>query len=72
MSYINFRSLTWWTGALSILIGAAMIAWPGEAALGPIARVLAALGGGGDASPASLILLGLGLIGLRARLERGG
>ena len=37
----------------------------------PKARLVAALAGTGDAAPATLIALGLGLIGLRDRLERG-
>ena len=36
-----------------------------------MARLIALFAGAGDASPAGLIALGLGLIGLRDRLERG-
>jgi len=36
-----------------------------------IARLVALLAGSGDASPAGLMFLGLGLIGLRDRIERG-
>ena len=36
-----------------------------------IALLVALLAGSGDASPAGLMFLGLGLIGLRDRIERG-
>jgi hypothetical protein len=40
-------------------------------ALGELSRLVALLAGSGDASPAGLMFLGLGLIGLRDRIERG-
>lgn len=39
--------------------------------LAELARLVAILAGAGDASPMTLISLGLGLIGLRDRIERG-
>ena len=56
MRYVRPNSLTWWAGLLAMLTGIAS---------------LALLAGSGDASPAGLMFLGLGLIGLRDRIERG-
>jgi len=71
MRYIRPTSLTWWAGCLAMLTGTASVAQPATGALGEISRLVALLAGTGDASPAGLIFLGLGLIGLRDRLERG-
>lgn len=67
MSYFIPKSGTWWAGAASIAIGAIGVLKP-EA--GPLSEVMGALLGA-DGSPISLIALGAGLIGLRAKLERG-
>ena len=62
-------------GELSRLV--ALLAGSGDAAddrrdpLGELTRLVALLAGSGDASPAGLMFLGLGLIGLRDRIERG-
>lgn len=71
MRYILPASLTWWAGLLALLTGIASLALPSTGALGEVARLVALLAGSGDASPAGLIALGLGLIGLRDRIERG-
>lgn len=69
MKYLQPKSLTWWAGVLSIIIGALMLAKPQSAVLPELAQVLSALLGGYGASPASMIVLGFGLIGIRAKLE---
>lgn len=71
MRYVRPNSMTWWAGLLAMLTGVASIALPATGALAALARLVALLAGSGDASPAGLIFLGLGLIGLRDRIERG-
>ena len=71
MRYIRPRSLTWWAGLMAVATGTANLALPETGPLAEIARLVTLLSGSGDASPAALIALGLGLIGLRDRLERG-
>ena len=70
MRYVLPKSLTWWAGLAAILIGLAAFALPESGPLGELAGVIALLVGANDAAPATLITLGLGLIGLRDRLER--
>ena len=70
MRYFRPTSLTWWSGALAFILGNALIFLPDSAAIAEWAKVLSALTGGDDASPAALILFGLGIIGLRDKLER--
>ncbi|TYO91421.1 hypothetical protein [Oceanicella actignis] len=71
MRYIRPRSLTWWSGVLATTTGVAALAAPASEPVGELGRLLALFAGSGDASPAGLIFLGLGLIGVRDRLERG-
>ena len=71
MRYIRPRSLTWWAGLMAVATGTANLALPETGPLAELARLVTLLSGSGDASPAALIALGLGLIGLRDRLERG-
>ncbi len=71
MRYIRPTSITWWAGLLAMLTGLASIALPATGPLAELGRLIALLAGSGDASPAGLIFLGLGLIGLRDRIERG-
>lgn len=71
MRYIRPTSLTWWAGLLAVATGAASLALPAAGPLADLARLITLLSGSGDASPAALIALGLGLIGLRDRIERG-
>lgn len=70
MSYFQPGSLTWWSGIFSVILGVASMALPESMALTELGRVIAMLAGSGDASPASLILLGTGMVGIRAKLER--
>ena len=51
------------------LTGIASLALPATGPLGKLSRLVALLAGSGDASPAGLMFLGLGLIGLRDRIE---
>jgi drug/metabolite transporter (DMT)-like permease len=67
--YFRPVSLTWWSGALMIIIGVLMILNPDSNKASAIAEVLAAFSGG-DSSPASLIFLGSGLIGLGDKFAR--
>lgn len=71
MRYFRPTSLTWWAGLLAMLTGIASVALPQTGTLGELAQLVALLAGSGDASPAGLMFLGLGLIGLRDRIERG-
>ena len=71
MRYIRPNSMTWWAGLLAMFTGFASIALPATGQLSEFARLVALLAGSGDASPAALMFLGLGLIGLRDRIERG-
>ena len=71
MRYIRPNSLTWWAGLLAVLTGVAASALPATGTFSELARLVALMAGSGDASPAGLIFLGLGLIGLRDRIERG-
>lgn len=68
--YFRPLSLTWWSGAASCFVGGAVMFMPDSFALTETGRLIAMLAGGADASPAALIFLGLGLIGVRDRLER--
>lgn len=68
--YFRPHSLTWWAGVGSVLIGVAKIVMPASMALSEIGSLITMLSGGVDSSPASLIFMGLGLIGVRDYLER--
>lgn len=68
--YFRPLSLTWWAGIGSVGTGAAIMVMPGSFALTEAGRLITMLSGGHDASPASLIFMGLGLIGVRDYLER--
>jgi len=71
MNFRYFRptSLTWWAGLLSIALGGMVMAGAGAWA-SELGRVVTILAGGQDASPAALIVLGAGLIGIRDKLQR--
>ena len=71
MDYLQPTSLTWWAGVLACATGIGAMVLPDTGGLAHLAQFLALLAGTGDASPAGLLFMGLGLIGLRARLERG-
>jgi hypothetical protein len=71
MRYLRPTSLTWWSGLVATAIGTGALVLPEHGALADLARLVAMLAGTGDAAPMTLIALGLGLIGLRDRIERG-
>jgi hypothetical protein len=71
MRYIRLTSLTWWSGLVATATGTGALVLPEHGALADLARLVAMLAGTGDAAPMTLIALGLGLIGLRDRIERG-
>ncbi len=71
LKYVLPRSLTWWAGAASLATGAGQIIAPDATALGQVGEIISMLNGAGAApTPATLIVLGLGLIGLRKKLEQ--
>ncbi len=62
--------MTFWAGALSILVGTLMLFEVGDPEqIGRIATIMTALTGGYDASPVQLITVGFGLIGLRRAVK---
>lgn len=69
MRYLRLKSLAWWAGIGMVGLGVLMIACT-TCDMGEIAGAVSVLAGSGDASPGGLILFGLGLIGLRDKLER--
>jgi hypothetical protein len=71
MRYVLPASLTWWAGVAAVLVGLAGLLLPEHGPLAELAAIVAELTGATDAAPATLITLGVGLIGLRDRLERG-
>ena len=71
MRYLRPSSLTWWAGFAALLTGLATLMLPDHGELAALSRLVAELAGAGDAAPMTLITLGLGLIGLRDRIERG-
>lgn len=70
MRYIRPHSLTWWSGVFVLVIGVAALGMPDSYQVSQIGALVALLAGGADASPAALIALGLGLIGIRDVIER--
>lgn len=70
MKYIRPKSLTWWSGVFALSVGLAALIVPDSYQVGQIGSLVAMLAGGSDASPAGLMALGLGLIGIRAAIEK--
>ncbi|SFC45337.1 hypothetical protein [Tropicimonas isoalkanivorans] len=71
MRYFLPKSLTWWSGILAVLTGVAAGVLPEGETMSELAVLVSRLAGAGDASPATLIFVGMGLIGLRDKFERG-
>lgn len=69
MKYLHPKSLTWWSGLVSLVLGGLMI-YCTQCEVAQLAELLSVLNGGSDASPVGMIVMGLGLIGLRDKLER--
>jgi len=71
VSYIRLTSLTFWAGILSVSVGILGLIRPEIPHLPEIIRILAVELGADSTSPAGLIALGLGLIGLRKAVADG-
>jgi hypothetical protein len=71
-SYVNPKSLTFWAGAAAIGIGILQIAGVQNDQIPVISNIIVAFAGGGATDPASLIMLGCGLLGIRRKLEEIG
>jgi len=71
MRYVHPKSMTWWAGVASIATGAAKIAFATSVPFAELGHLVSLLAGTGDSSSAALIYLGLGLIGVRDKMERG-
>ena len=69
MKYIRPTSLTWWSGVFALAVGIASLMMPDSYQVTQIGALVSMLAGGTDASPAALMALGLGLIGVRAAIE---
>lgn len=71
MKYIKPKSLTWWAGIFALVVGIASLAIPDNYQLSQLGQLVSMLSGGQDANPASLIAMGLGLIGIRGAISGG-
>ena len=71
MRYFRPKSAAWWGGALLILLGVLSLALPDSYALTELGQAVTMLTGGTDASPGTMIALGIGIIGIRDKQERG-
>lgn len=69
-TYIAPKSLAWWAGVASILIGIAPLFGINQQLVGGVGEIFNYLLGGGASSPSQFVILGLGLIGIRAKLSR--
>lgn len=67
MRYIRPASLTWWAGVLMVATGLGVMVFPEYSVVG---EIVGALVGTGDADPVLLIGTGLGIIGIRDKMER--
>ena len=70
MRYIKPKSLSWWSGAGLVALGLAAMFVPDSYALTQLGTTITLLSGGTDASPGVMLATGLGIIGLRDKLER--
>jgi hypothetical protein len=70
MRYIRPKSLTWWSGVLAIGTGLALMVVPDSFFLSEFGKLLTMFAGSGDNSPAALVFMGSGLIGLGDKFER--
>ena len=69
--YFQPKSLTWWSGVAMVAVGVALMAGLNHPAWGQVALLLNLMtGNNGAVVPAQLVMGGLGLIGIRAKLER--
>lgn len=70
MRYFRPSSVSWWSGFAMIAMGFLTIFYPSHAT-NELGILLTTLMGGQDASPAGMVLMGLAVIGLRDKMERG-
>ena len=70
MRYIRPKSLTWWAGAIAVVLGVLNLFLPDSYQLNQLGALVSILSGGTDSNPASIIAMGLGLIGLGDKFER--
>lgn len=70
MKYFKPRSLTWWAGFIPLSAGAIQIVGTDIETIMPALNLISAIYGG--ASPAALINIGIGAIGLRGAIGNGG
>jgi len=70
MRYLRLKSLTWWSGFVAIILGGAAMIRPEYGPSDDVRLLITTLLGGSDSSPAGLILLGTGLIGIGDKIER--
>jgi len=68
--YFRPKSLTWWSGIAAIIIGICAMVYKDSYQIGELARLIGLLTGGNDTSPAGLMFLGSGLIGLGDKFDR--
>lgn len=69
--YFQPKSLTWWSGISMISVGSALMAGLNHPAWGQVALLLNLMtGNNGAVVPAQLVMVGLGFIGIRAKLDR--
>jgi hypothetical protein len=71
-SYMNPKSLTFWAGAAAVGLGVMQIIGIQHEQIPILSGIILAFAGGADSSPAGLITLGLGLLGVRRKLEEIG
>lgn len=68
--YFRPKSLSWWSGALMVVLGVAGLVAPQNLLSTEIGIALQALTGEGTGSPGLMIASGLGLIGVRDAIQR--
>ena len=69
--YFQPKSLTWWSGVSMVLVGGALMAGLDHPAFGQVAYLLSLMAGNSaNVVPAQLVFMGLGFIGIRAKVER--
>jgi hypothetical protein len=70
-SYVDPDSVAWWGGAFAIVLGVLGIFMPESYAVTEFGKaVMLLLGGNEHSSPGMMIAFGMGIIGIRAKLER--
>ncbi|MCA8880359.1 MAG: hypothetical protein KDA73_10495 [Rhodobacteraceae bacterium] len=69
MSYVQPKSMTFWSGALAIGLGVLGIVKPEIPHLPELSRILADTLGASNGAPAVLITTGFGMIGMRRAIR---